>query len=192
MPPRTPKNLYNTMKPSNLGECKGEIRPHLWSHPPPCGSALPPTPTPPCDTPLSFHSSLRPSVLNLSFLPTSPISAHPERSPRGHSGQAKFWSCVRQETGEGGGVALPRERSHFRLQELWVAGAELMRLSGLRPQTAGNSKVLPCHAEVLLSEVGGKQTIEAFRAGSSSGRTGRQLDGRRLRQEDQELEPSLG
>jgi hypothetical protein len=33
MPPRTPKNLYNPVKPSNLGEWEAWLKPGLWSRP---------------------------------------------------------------------------------------------------------------------------------------------------------------
>ena len=50
MPPRTPKNLYNPVKPSNLGEREAGLRPP--SAPPhPCGPA-PRWPRPPPPRPL--------------------------------------------------------------------------------------------------------------------------------------------
>lgn len=67
MPPRTPKNLYNPVKPSNLGEREAGLRPP--SAPPhPCGPA--PTVAPPPTAPASAFLNLPSGALFRTLLRT--------------------------------------------------------------------------------------------------------------------------
>lgn len=79
MPPRTPKNLYNTMKPSNLGECDlGDLVAPSGHASHPCSSTLSSWPHLPLLRPHPQSQPPCPRSETLSLPPVDPLGGRHE------------------------------------------------------------------------------------------------------------------